>query len=85
MAIFLTTEDNKFLTTEDGILIIVQERVPYDDVKEKFIISARNIDFVLKTQITEFVQDQRTIAFNIKARLIKHILEPRLIEFTSRD
>ena len=82
MAIFLTTENNKFITTEDGTLIIIQERVPYDDVKEKFILSARNIDYILKEQITEFALDKRTKDFILNPRLIKYILEPRLTEYT---
>lgn len=75
MPVFITTEDNKFIVTNDGTFLILQETIALDSVRRKFVVMPRITEFTALPRTTEFKVLPRITEFALTGRRELGMLE----------
>lgn len=80
MPTFIVTEDNKFLVTNAGNFLILEE-IFFAEVRKRYTVLSRTTEFEVSPRLTELTLLARTIEFETLPRKINFETQARIKDF----
>ena len=65
MAIFITTNDGKFLTAESGAFLILNGAFDFAEVRKAYVATPRMDEFIATPRMDEFIATPRMDEFKL--------------------